>query len=61
MLIGSPPDQHSHQQSGLYVFRPVGTDPPQLIPIQKFYCYKVKFKFVVELINSFCFFKEKRL
>ncbi len=34
----------SAQQSGLYVFRPVGTDPPKTIDIKQFYCYKVRIK-----------------
>ncbi|CAF3662360.1 unnamed protein product [Adineta steineri] len=32
----------SHQSSGLYVFRPVGTDPPKQVSIKQFYCSKQK-------------------
>ena len=39
---GSGSDQFSHQASGLYVFRPIGIDPPKRTDIRQFYCYKVR-------------------
>ncbi|UJR27289.1 hypothetical protein I4U23_008584 [Adineta vaga] len=38
----SSSDATSHQSSGLYVFRPIGTDPPRPIGIKEFYCVKRK-------------------
>ncbi|CAF4185154.1 unnamed protein product, partial [Adineta steineri] len=38
----SSADGVSHQSSGLYVFRPVGTDPPKQVSIKQFYCSKRK-------------------
>jgi hypothetical protein len=39
---GSGSDQFSHQSSGLYVFRPIGIDPPRKTDIRQFYCFKVR-------------------
>jgi len=44
LLIGSANDHISDQASGLYVFRPIGIDPPRPIDIKHFYCYKVRLK-----------------
>lgn len=40
--ISSGGDQFSHQSSGLYVFRPVGIDPPRKMDLKQFYCLKRK-------------------
>jgi hypothetical protein len=55
IFIGSSADVVSHQSSGLYVFRPVGVDPPKPVPIKEFYCYKVRLKssLIDSLINHF--------
>lgn len=41
MKKGASSDQISHQSSGLYVFRPIGTGGPQVVNIKEFYCVKV--------------------
>jgi hypothetical protein len=45
-LVGCGSDQLSHQSSGLYVFRPVGIDPPKQVDVRQFYCFKVRLKWL---------------
>ena len=40
-ITGSSSDGQSHQSSGLYVFRPVGSDPPRRTAMKQFSCLKV--------------------
>ncbi|CAF3219791.1 unnamed protein product [Rotaria socialis] len=47
-------DGKSHQQSGLYVFRPVGTNPPKQVNINEFYCLKRKgYEEITQVYSSF--------
>ncbi|CAF1567664.1 unnamed protein product [Rotaria magnacalcarata] len=50
----SSSDGKSQQQSGLYVFRPVGTDPPKQVDIKEFYCLKRKgYEEIIQIYTSF--------
>ncbi|CAF0757101.1 unnamed protein product [Adineta ricciae] len=47
-------DHISHQSSGLYVFRPIGTGGPQLVDIKEFYCVKRKgYEEIVQIYPQF--------
>ncbi|CAF3366663.1 unnamed protein product [Rotaria sp. Silwood1] len=54
IISSSSSDQISHQASGLYVFRPIGTDPPQQVNIKHFYCFKRKgYEEIIQVYSSF--------
>ncbi|CAF4688271.1 unnamed protein product [Rotaria sp. Silwood2] len=53
-FIISSSDTISHQASGLYVFRPIGTNPPQQVNIKHFYCFKHKgYEEIIQVYSSY--------
>ncbi|CAF1239524.1 unnamed protein product [Rotaria sordida] len=54
--ISSPSDDISAQASGLYVFRPIGTNPPQKVNITHFYCFKRKgYEEIIQVYSSYVY------